>query len=100
MSLSEEERAFLRKRGWSEIEIDKDELNRLIFAPKEAEALSSELGDGKHYVETDGQTLSTYTYNGLTIERIRLPQGIFRRVIKNGQVVSFTNLSESKKRLK
>lgn len=48
----------------------------------------------------DGEVISTSTRNGITIERIRLPKGLFRRVRRGTEVLSFTNLTESKKGLK
>lgn len=62
--------------------------------------LATEGGDGKDFINQHGEVTSTHTHNGVTVERIRLSQGIFRRVIKDGQVIQFTNLSESKKQIK
>lgn len=62
--------------------------------------LAQENGNGSDFLSQSGEIISTHTHNGVTIERIRLPQGIFRRVTRNGRVVSFTNLSESKKQIR
>lgn len=63
--------------------------------------LAQENGNGSDFLSQSGEIISnTHTHNGVTIERIRLPQGIFRRVVRDGRVVSFANLSESKKQIR
>lgn len=73
---------------------------RLLKAWWYTHQVRHEDGSGELMIHNNGQRLNSVTRQGITIERILLPAGVFRRVTKDGEVIRFQNLTETRKALK
>ena len=97
MAFSPKEIAFLRKKRYSPKQIMDMKICRQYNDLPLLDLAAD--GNGREVIPLEN-ILSTHTHNGLTVERIRLPGGIFRRVLQNNTVIRLTNLSETKKRIR